>query len=86
MSFPWITDPRTKEESVSVTIVALATLTMIVAIGLELAGKAKATNLVTDFFWGSLANYVGKSFVNGRGQKVGLADSTPVPVPAGVIK
>lgn len=71
MNFPWVNDPKTGTGSVSVTVVVISTLVMIIAVGLELAGKAKATDLATNFFWGSLANYVGKSFVNGKGQKVG---------------
>jgi len=71
----WPLDPKDGKPSVTVALVILSTLTMITAIGLELCGKAKGTSLVTDFFWGSLATYMGRRLTFGKGQVAGPADN-----------
>lgn len=72
MKIPWIIDPKAKEESVTATLVVVSTIVMVTAIALEMAGKVKGTNLVTDFFWGSLATYMGRKLTFGKGQVAGV--------------
>ena len=71
MKLPWVQDPKDGKESVTATLVVLSALAMLVAIGLDLAGKAKGTGLIADFFWGSLATYLGRRLTFGKGQTTG---------------
>lgn len=76
MKLIWINDPKDGKDSVTLTIVVLSTVAMIVSIGLELMGKAKGTSLITDFFWGSLATYLGRRIGFGnKGASVGVVDA-----------
>lgn len=71
----WPVDPKDGKRSVTLALVLISTLTMLVAIGMDLVGKAKGTGLVTDFFWGSLATYMGRRLAFGKGQIAGPTDN-----------
>ena len=76
MKLLWVTDPKDGAESITLTIVVISTIVMVVSIGLELMGRAKGTNLVTDFFWGSLATYLGRRIGFGnKGAVAGFVDT-----------
>ena len=71
----WPIDPKDGKPSVSLALVVLSTVAMMGAIALDLMGKAKGTTLVTDFFWGSLATYMGRRLTFGKGQVVGPTET-----------
>lgn len=80
MKLIWVVDPKDGTESVTLTIVVLSTIAMLASIGLELYGRAKGTSLVTDFFWGSLATYLGRRIGFGnKGAVAGVLPETPKP-------
>lgn len=63
----WLKDPKTKEESITVTIVVITLLIACIGAIVEFCGIGKAPNAAIDLFWGSLAGYVGRKFmVNGK--------------------
>lgn len=63
----WPIDPKTKEPSVSLAILMVATLAVVVAIGLDFAGMAKGTDLVLEFWLGSAGLYWGRKFTSRGG-------------------
>ena len=67
----WMRDPKTGEPSFTYALAVIATLTMLASIGIELAGKAKGTSLVSEFFFGTLGAYVGRRFEFGNGSVSG---------------
>lgn len=78
IGFLWIRDPKTREPSFTYGLAVVSTLAMLIAIGLELAGKAKGTTLVTEFFFGSIGAYVGRRFSFGRGSVTGPTNGDSV--------
>lgn len=63
----WPIDPKDKAPSVTLGILIVATIVIIVSAGLQMAGKVSETSLVSEFFFGSLAAYVGRRFSFGKG-------------------
>lgn len=63
----WPVDPKTKEPSVSLAILIVATAAVLVSIGLNLAGIAKSTDLVMEFFLGAAGLYWGRKFTSSKG-------------------
>jgi hypothetical protein len=68
----WPVDPKTQQRSASLLILILSVVAMLVAIGFELAGKAKGVSLVTEFFYGSAALYFGQRIGWGKGNVSGV--------------
>lgn len=66
----WPIDPKTKEPSVSLAILILATTLVFVSIGLNLAGIAKNTDLVMEFFFGAAGLYWGRKFTSSKGDVI----------------
>jgi hypothetical protein len=64
----WVTDPKTGEKSVSLTVLALSTVVMVVAIGLQLSGIAKDVSLATEWWFGAAGLYWGRKFTTSKGQ------------------
>jgi len=64
-------DPKTGEPSFTYALAIIATLTMLTSIGFDLAGKARGTSLVSEFFFGTLGAYVGRRFEFGNGEVSG---------------
>ena len=63
----WPTDPKTGQPSVSLGILLLATLVMVIAVGINIAGYAKSTDLVVEFWMGSAGLYWGRKFASKDG-------------------
>lgn len=63
----WPTDPKTGQPSVSLGILLLATLVMVIAVGINIAGYAKSTDLVVEFWLGSAGLYWGRKFTSKDG-------------------
>ena len=66
----WPIDPKDKAPSVTLGILILATIAIVVSAGLQMAGKVGETSLVSEFFFGSLAAYVGRRFSFGKGASI----------------
>lgn len=63
----WITDPTTQKPSVSLTLLCLATVLMVLFIGLEAFELMKSTSLLDEFWGSACALYFGRRFT-ARGQ------------------
>jgi len=63
----WPTDPKNNLPSVTLGLLIVATIVMMVSAGLQMAGKVGETSLVSEFFFGTLAAYVGRRFAFGKG-------------------
>jgi hypothetical protein len=63
----FIQDPITKLPSVSLTNLVISTIFLLVAAGLDLAGKVKGTSIALEYFGVSAALYFSRRInVNGR--------------------
>jgi hypothetical protein len=63
----YIQDPITKQPSVSLTNLTISTLLLLVAAGLDLAGKVKSTSIALEYFGVSAALYFSRRInVNGK--------------------
>lgn len=56
----WVEDPKTKEKSVSLTLVVLATVLYMGAIVANISGISISDNLIQEFWFGSCALYFGR--------------------------
>lgn len=65
----WITDPTTKQPSVSLTLLCLATFLMVLFIGLEAFELMKSTALLDELFLTSVGLYFGRR-ISGRGMSL----------------
>ena len=67
INLAWIKDPKTGVASVSLTNFCIATLFLLVAGGLNLAGITKDTSLAVEYFGISSALYFGRAMsINGK--------------------
>lgn len=67
LKLPFIQDPITKLPSVSLTNLIISILFLLVAAGLDLAGKVKGTSIALEYFGVSAALYFSRRInVNGR--------------------
>lgn len=66
LKFPWVIDPNTKLPSVSLTNLFIATLFLIVAASLHLAGKVETTSIAIEYFGISSALYFGRRINIGK--------------------
>lgn len=63
----YIQDPISKQPSVSLTNLTLSTIFLLVAAGLDLAGKVKGTSIALEYFGVSAALYFSRRInVNGK--------------------
>lgn len=62
----WITDPKTKEPSVSLSLLIVTFVGTLVAAGLQMAGKIESTSIMTEMFYGNVALYFGRKFTVGK--------------------
>lgn len=74
----YLTDPKTKEKSVSLTLMLVSFILALVAGGLEMAGLVKGTSISLELFWGTAGLYFGRKFTT-RGQSVGVEAATAEP-------
>jgi hypothetical protein len=56
----WVTDPKTKEQSVSLTILMVSLLAVFIAGGLQVAGVVSSTSVFENIFFSSCALYFGR--------------------------
>lgn len=69
MSF-WIVDPKSKEESVSLTLVILSASLLVIAMVLEMVELVKSTSMAFEFFGASCGLYWGRGWTSSKGQKI----------------
>lgn len=62
----WIKDPKTGEESVSLTLVIVSATVCFIAAGLEMAGLIKTVSICFEMFGASCGLYWGRRFGNGK--------------------
>jgi len=63
----WIVDPRTKEQSVSVTLLITSFVICVIAIGLEISGVVKSTSVAFELYGAAAALYAGRKFTTAKG-------------------
>ena len=63
----WIRDPKTKEKSVSLTMVVISFIGAIVASRLEMYGLADNTGSTLELFYASAGLYWGRKFTTKSG-------------------
>lgn len=56
----WLIDPVNGKKSVTLSLVVLASLCIVVAGGLEVAGLTKTTSIFPELLYSSLATYLGR--------------------------
>lgn len=67
MKIPFIEDPKSGQQSVSLTVLILSTLVVLVAFGLNIAGVVDSTSISLEFFAISASLYFGRNMgINGR--------------------
>jgi len=67
VNLPFVVDPLTDKPSVSLTNLVISVLFLLVASGLDLAGKVKDTSSAVEYFGISSALYFGRRInINGR--------------------
>jgi len=63
----WLTDPKTGQPSVSLTLSVLSFIACIIASGLEMAKIIDNTSLVLEMFLANLALYLGRRWTGRTG-------------------
>lgn len=66
-----VNDPKQKEPSVSLTMLLVSFIVVLIAAGLEMAGKVKGTSITLELFWGTCGLYFGRRF-NIGGKQIGI--------------
>lgn len=67
LKLPFVQDPISKLPSVSLTNLVISTIFLLVAAGLDLAGKVKGTSIALEYFGVSAALYFSRRInLNGR--------------------
>lgn len=64
----WIKDPKSKEESVSLTLVVIAGILCVIGAGLEMSGIVKSTSILMELYLSSCGLYFGRKFTGSKGQ------------------
>ena len=62
----WLIDPKTKESSVSLSMLVITFVTTLVAAGLHMTGKVTDTSILTEMFYANCALYFGRRFSVGK--------------------
>lgn len=66
----WVPDPKTGEQSVSLTLVVLSAGFVGVAMLLEMTGVIDNTSMAFEFFGASCGLYWGRKFTNAKGSSL----------------
>jgi hypothetical protein len=66
----WIIDPKTKEASVSLTILMVSFVVCVVSSGLEMAGVIKSTSMSFEMFGAASGLYFGRRWGSAKGQSI----------------
>ena len=67
---PYLTDPRTKEKSVSLTMLILALLLVLVANILQLAKVTEDIGSSMELFYAAAGLYWGRKFTSAKGESL----------------
>jgi hypothetical protein len=67
---PFIIDPRTKEPSVSLSMLVISFLGVLIASGLEMSGKVENTSILMEAFYASAGLYWGRKFQGKSGNNI----------------
>ena len=67
----WITDPKTKEKSVSLTLMSVAFVALLVASTFHLSGLVENTSSLTELFGICTGLYFGRRFQGKSGNALG---------------
>ena len=62
----WITDPKTKEPSVSLSMLVVVFVGTLIAACLNMADIVKDTSCMTELFYANVALYFGRRFTVGK--------------------
>lgn len=76
----WISDPKTKEPSVSLSMLVLTFVATLVAAALNMAEIVKDTSCMTELFYANVALYFGRRFTVGG--KTASSEKTEESAPA----
>ena len=58
----WVQDPKTKEPSVSLSMLLITFVGVMIAAGLNMAGKIENVSCMTELFYANVALYFGRRF------------------------
>jgi len=64
----WIIDPRTKEPSVSLTMVVINGVICLIAAGLEMSKVIESTSILMELYLTACGLYFGRKFTGSQGQ------------------
>lgn len=67
----WIKDPKSKEDSVSLTLLITTFGICMIATGLEAAGVIKTTSMAFEMFGAASGLYFGRKFTSSKNQLIG---------------
>lgn len=56
----WLTDPKTKDKSVSLTLLMISFVGIIISGSLEISGIVNTTSVLPEIFYGCCATYFGR--------------------------
>lgn len=63
----WIEDPKTKEPSISLTIVVITGILCLIGAGLEMGGVVKSTSMLMELYLTACGLYFGRKFTGAKG-------------------
>lgn len=66
----FILDPKTKERSVSLTLLLVSFISVLIASGLEMAGVIKTVSVVPELFFACAGLYFGRKYTNKTGSSL----------------
>lgn len=73
----WISDPKTKEASVSLSMLVVTFVGALVAAALHMTGQVNDTSIMTELFYANVALYFGRRFsVGGKTASSEKTDGT----------
>ena len=64
----FITDPKTKEQSVSLSMLVITFLAALVASGLQMAGKIESVGSINELFYASAGLYWSRKFTSSKNE------------------
>ena len=77
MNIPWIVDPKTKETSVSLTLLVVCFAATIIAAGLQVAGVVQTTGIFMELnlscialYFGRKINFGGKTYSSEQAEEI----------------
>jgi len=66
----WVVDPKTKESSVSLTLLSVSFLAIVVASVLHMSGVIEQTSSLTELFYATAGLYFGRRFQGKSGNSI----------------